>query len=740
MSLSERELGLSTKDGSAIELNEREEAHGIKPNRRWFASTCIPLVAATIGPLCNVLSIAALVTPWRVALPNNGELPAGADDSGVGISDPRWELILNGVSLACGFAGNIFLLLNFTGGARYIIALPLSIIFWILASGILIAITTALSIHEPLSGPGEVYSQGFWHAVMAAILYFAGSIILVVNMVGYFLGHYPQQFDLDDDQRTLILQTMMFFFWLAGGAAVFAALEGWSYPNALYYADVTVLTIGFGDFHPNTDPGRGFLFFFEIFGIIFLGLVISSISRFAANIGADKIIKRHQRHARESTVGRTVTNEDELRERLGLPPRKESVATTLTAGAAQGESLHKYGHLKIAGRTVTFHEKAMHASGGGRGGAARRGTSGSLSTPKTAALSRDAKLAARSAGQSTESKRRQRRHKLLLLEKEKDRFEAMREIQDETQRWKQYWALFMAIIAFGTLWFLGALVFMLSESKLLRASYFQMLYFGFVSLLTIGYGDFSPASNIGKPFFIVWSLFAVPIVTVLIQNMSSTVVSAINRGTFKLADWTVLPNRGAVRDFIDNHPRLKSYLERRQANRRVEQGFQLQNPDEACRDVEGSTGITQNQGGETSRGARGDHAETGALESPHDLARQLAKTIKTVAQDLRSSPPKRYKYDEWRHFKKLIRFSAPSAGSELVEEEEEEGADLIEWDWIGEDSPMLADVAEAEWVLNRLCESLTRYSRQQALLARRLEKAPDVGDRIEKVEDQDSVS
>jgi hypothetical protein len=73
---------------------------------------------------------------------------------------------------------------------------------------------------------------------MAAILYFAGSTILVVNMVGYFLGHYPQQFDLDDDQRTLILQTMMFFFWLAGGAAVFAALEGWSYPNALYYADV----------------------------------------------------------------------------------------------------------------------------------------------------------------------------------------------------------------------------------------------------------------------------------------------------------------------------------------------------------------------------------------------------------------------------------------------------------------------------------------------------------------------
>jgi hypothetical protein len=56
----------------------------------WFASTAIPLLAATIGPLANVLSIAALVTKWRVTLPNNGQLPDGTDDAGVGIPDPHW--------------------------------------------------------------------------------------------------------------------------------------------------------------------------------------------------------------------------------------------------------------------------------------------------------------------------------------------------------------------------------------------------------------------------------------------------------------------------------------------------------------------------------------------------------------------------------------------------------------------------------------------------------------------------
>ena len=34
----------------------------------WFAGTAIPLLAATIGPLANVFSIAALVTYWRMCL------------------------------------------------------------------------------------------------------------------------------------------------------------------------------------------------------------------------------------------------------------------------------------------------------------------------------------------------------------------------------------------------------------------------------------------------------------------------------------------------------------------------------------------------------------------------------------------------------------------------------------------------------------------------------------------------
>ena len=111
----------------------------------WFAGTAIPLLAATIAPLANVLSIAALVTSWRMCLidgvdpevcPWDGITELNTDVDGHPYTDPKWLYALNIVSLIMGFIGNIFLLFNFTNRVRYIIALPLTIFLWYAATGI----------------------------------------------------------------------------------------------------------------------------------------------------------------------------------------------------------------------------------------------------------------------------------------------------------------------------------------------------------------------------------------------------------------------------------------------------------------------------------------------------------------------------------------------------------------------------------------------------------------------------
>lgn len=204
----------------------------------WFASTGIPLLAATLGPLANVSSIAALVTSWRQNNYLDGEFVS--DLFGVPYADPRWCYWLNVVSLICGFLGNFFLLCNFTQKIRYTIALPATIVFWYISSGLLIAITACMEVYAPPNRPYDIYTQGYWYAVAAAVFYFVCSVLLMVNMLGYYLGHYPDHFALSDSQRTLILQTMFFFIWIAGGAGVYSKIQTdagedqWTFPNSLY--------------------------------------------------------------------------------------------------------------------------------------------------------------------------------------------------------------------------------------------------------------------------------------------------------------------------------------------------------------------------------------------------------------------------------------------------------------------------------------------------------------------------
>lgn len=263
------------------------------------------------------------------------------------------------------------------------------------------------------------------------------------------------------------------------------------------------------------------------------------------------------------------------------------------------------------------------------------------------------------------------------------------------------------------------------------------------------YGDFSPKSNIGKPFFIVWSIFAVPTMTVLIQEMSATVISAVNNWTITLADFTVLPKKGIFKIALDKNPGLKEWVtdfaQRKAGERRVKEGFQIHNPDDfvlermgtadsgndRLDDQEGmaphigpnnqatSTKPRINYGEDRDKVDDENNDDDGG--SDHNLAQQLAQCIKGVAQDLRVNPPIRYSFEEWVRFTRLIRFSRRDPGQdldtiqeEIAEQEEEEG--LVEWDWLGENSPMLADITEAEWVLNRLCESLSRCTRKQATL------------------------
>lgn len=186
--------------------------------------------------------------------------------------------------------------------------------------------------------------------------------------------------------------------------------------------------------------------------------------------------------------------------------------------------------------------------------------------------------------------------------------------------------------------------------------------------------------------------------TILISDMGDTVVASYKRGTFTLADWTVLPKQGFFRAWLESHPwllnRIQSRQQKRQAKKRVTEGFR--------------TGFEDDNAPPLVRTLE-ELADENVLDE-HDLARKLTVAIRRTADDLKSDVQRRYSYEEWVEYTRLIRFTRHTH-TPLDVEEDEEG--LIEWDWIGEDSPMMADQSESEWLLDRLCESLDRYMRRQ---------------------------
>ncbi len=187
--------------------------------------------------------------------------------------------------------------------------------------------------------------------------------------------------------------------------------------------------------------------------------------------------------------------------------------------------------------------------------------------------------------------------------------------------------------------------------------------------------------------------------TILISDMGDTVIASFKRGTFKLADWTVLPKVGVWRDFCEAHPWLLRWMEKwkrreeeKKEGKRVAGGFPV-GPQEEDSNATAPT--------------LEEVAELDRLDN-RALARKLAIAIRKTATDLTVQPPRMYTYEEWAEYTHLIRFSRMDP-RELEEAEEEQG--LVEWDWIGEDSPMMAEQTEPQWVLDRLCESLDRYMR-----------------------------
>lgn len=74
-------------------------------------------------------------------------------------------------------------------------------------------------------------------------------------------------------QRLLIATILILII----GSIVYRYAEGWNWIDSIYFSVITLTTVGYGDFSPQTDFGKIFTIFYVLTGI---GLIFSFINTF----------------------------------------------------------------------------------------------------------------------------------------------------------------------------------------------------------------------------------------------------------------------------------------------------------------------------------------------------------------------------------------------------------------------------------------------------------------------------
>ncbi|MCJ1402982.1 Potassium channel [Xylographa trunciseda] len=589
-------------------------------SRWWFSSTLFPLIAATFGPLATAFNICALVMDWRVVVD-----PSSTEATGIDIRDPDWLDAVNAISLFTSVAANLMLLAHMTGRISFPVAQPATIVLYYLTSFLLIGLVTAAPAHLELpAGEDRTFSQGYYYAIIAAAVTFVLGSMMVITAFGVYIGHYSREFKLTMSQRTLIFQTTTFIGYILAAGAVYSKVEGWDFLDGVYYVDVTILTIGFGDFSPKTHLGRSLLFPMAVGGILFLGLIIASIRTLVLERGTKKVTVRMLEKARQTALKKGDLSSGTIQV---SPGKKRNIAEGTTSELGRREQ----------------------------------------------------------------------------------EFNIMREVQRKAGKTNSLIALSVSTGAAFFLWFVGAAVFQQAELKSQGWSYFEALYFTYVSLLTIGYGDFYPQTNSGKPAFVFWSLLALPTLTVLIGSIGDSISDGVGELTLWIGDH--LPEKSsALKD-------LKG--EANKSKKEGGGGFQEAKPPGFMSDGAGTDEESQSAGDRGDEDAKAQNDVHSASKAGKHYRRYLImRQIKTTVKQMDATPPRQYSYAEWTWILKLLGEDESSSTShrsaEATEDAEDAGhPDSKSWSWLGQNSPLMSGEDEPKWVLQRLMDLLEKDLKEE---------------------------
>ncbi|BGP48693.1 Potassium channel [Rhodotorula kratochvilovae] len=420
------------------------------------------LLAQLLCPLAPLFSLPGLTEHWYVKHGPDGQIVRSKPD-------PPLIIAAGSIALAMAVLANIAILFRLIEThPRFFSSATMTFL-----SVHMVVNLVALSIFgaEHAHPDGYVLSTAFWLTAASGCVALAVVACLLVD--GLATKWYTRGgTGVSGKQRSLILTFDVFCSLLLVGSVCYRYLiSDVTYLDTVYFCIQSLLTVGFGDIVPDTTGAQIFSLFFNTVGILTFALLVA--------------------FTRETAL-EAIQNEYKSQEQILLSRLRQN---RRNPGAARAGFLaHALAFL----------------------------TCGLYHTPSQQAEEQDVDAGETDRRESEETETDdgevQGEEKVRIEEQRYE--EAIAELKKERDREFRS-EVVVSLTLFLVFWLVGAAAF----SALEGWSFWIGFYFVFVMSSSIGYGDYSPATQGGRAFFCVWALVGAGTLTVFFSVLADAYTS-----------------------------------------------------------------------------------------------------------------------------------------------------------------------------------------------------------------------
>ncbi|PWY97286.1 voltage-gated potassium channel [Testicularia cyperi] len=486
-----------------------------------------PIFSGLVAPFSIVLEIPGLTSKWYADIDPDGIVIRFIDN-------PTILTVGLAISLGAAVVANLAIICRFLEILRPRVCLALAIAGFVLHDLInVVALGTFGGIYGP-KDDGLSLSASYWMVCTSTIT----SALVTASLVMDYLR--TKDFKhagsgLTQLQKGLVLAGMGLLLYLSLGSLIFTFVIGIDFITALYFSTATILTVGFGDVVPPTAGGKVLVILYAPCGIILVALVVSAARNTILETFQESLMKRRREHRQRMAERRAAETSIKRQDRAlrRLLTRTFSFTTSDNRDVPAGNETDQSEFATAIERM----EQDAASSPPDKSSS----NAASSSSAEFAAHGEPIREAPRlhplgtTGDPALQLEIEALQHQLLTEQQRTE--EEFRAFEEHAQKEAQYAARLKIVLAASLtagFWLLGAVAFKFAE----RWSYGGALWFCFIAMITIGYGDYHPATQLGRAIFVIWGLLGVAVLTILLAVVQDAFGSvfhrALNQSTTRL--------------------------------------------------------------------------------------------------------------------------------------------------------------------------------------------------------------